>query len=260
MRITEQNDQLILRTSWSSLFGSLALGLFFILISCGMFWTLGRDTTLNCTRLEANEIHCQITQTWLGQVVGQVAMDNPQRAIVQTQHSSKGGDSYRVAFVTTRGNIPLTDFYSSDVDADTLMASFNQFQRSPVAKSLALDQPASAFSIIFLLAFAGIGLVVILNSHYDTYTFDRYQDALIFKRLSLRGARTREESLTGLQAEVHQFRGSKGRRYYRVFLLPTSGATIKIDWNASRESAAQAIVDQIREFVRPGAHIKYADA
>ena len=260
MRITEQDDQLILRTSWSSLFGSIALGLFFIAITCGMFWDLARDTTLNCTRLEASEIRCQITQTWLGRIVQQVEVENPQQAIVQTRHSSKGGDSYRVALVTAHDRIPLTDFYSSDAGADTLAARFNQFQRNPAAQSISLEQPPSGFLLIFLLIFDAFGLVVILNVHYDTYTFDRYHDMLICKRLSLRGSRTREESLPGLQTEVRQFRGSKGRRYYRVFLLLSSGENIKIDWNASRESAAREVADRIREFTRPGVHISYVNA
>ena len=165
-----------------------------------------------------------------------------------------------MALVTAQGTIPLTDYYSSDSDADSLAAQFNQFQRNPAAKTVSLDQPASWFNFIFLLIFCGFGLIMILTAHYDTFVFDRYRDAVTFTRLSFRGFRTREESITGLQTSVHQFRGSKGRRYYCVFLHPDGGRDLRIDWNASREAAAQSLADRIQEFVRPGVHIKYADA
>ncbi len=261
MRITEKDDQLILHTSWSNLFSPMIFGLICMLVAVGVIWTTGREATLNCRRLEANQIQCQLQQIFLGRVVQQLTIDNPQQAIVQTSHSSKGGTSYRMALVTAKGNIPLTDFYSSDTDADGLAAQFNQFQRNPAAKTVALDQPASGFLFIFLAMFVGFGLVMILTTHYDTYIFDRYRDTLTFTRLGLTGAHTREESLSGLQTEIHQFRGSKGRRYYCVFLrLASSTTDIKLNWNASSESAAQHLADRIQEFVKPGVHIKYTNA
>jgi hypothetical protein len=196
----------------------------------------------------------------MGRVFQQIPVDNPQQAIVQSYRSSKGGTSYRMALVTSQGTIPLTDFYSSDAGADGLAAQFNQFQRDSAANSVSLDQPASGFTFIFLLIFCGFGLIMILNTHYDTFVFDRDRDALTFTRIGFRGIHTREESITGLTTAVRQFRGSKGRRYYCVFLHLDSGSDLKIGWNSSRESAAQNLADQIQEFVRPGVHIKYADA
>ena len=83
---------------------------------------------------------------------------------------------------------------------------------------------------------------------------------MIFTRLGFTGIRTREEPATDLKTAVRQFRGSKGRRYYCVFLRLSSGSDLKIDWNASSESAAQNIATRIQDFVRPGVHIKYANA
>jgi hypothetical protein len=232
----------------------------FLAFAGGMFWTMARESTLTCTRLEANEIHCQITQVWLGQIVKQVTVNNPRQAIVQTQHSSKGGTTYRMALVTAQGTVPLTDFYSSDTAADSLADQFNQFQGDSAAKTVSIDQPASGFVFIFLLIFCGFSLIMILSIHYDAFTFDRYRDALTFTRFGFRGVRTREESITGLKTEVRQFRGSKGRRYYCLYLRLASGDAIKVDWNASRQSSAQEVADRIQEFIQPGVHIKYANA
>ncbi|HTP08877.1 MAG TPA: hypothetical protein VMP08_11545, partial [Anaerolineae bacterium] len=260
MRVTEKDDRLILHTSWSGLLSPIFFGLFAMLIAGGMFWSAGREATLTCRRIEVNQIQCQLQQTFLGRVVQQQTIDNPQQAIVQTSHSSKGGTTYRMALVTAKGTIPLTDFYSSDVDADGLAAQFNQFQRSLAAKTVTLDQPASGFIFILLAMFIGFGLVMILTTHYDTFVFDRYRDAVTFTRLGFTGVHTREESINGLTTEVRQFRGSKGRRYYCVFLRLTGGAAdIKLDWNASNESKAQDLADRIQEFVKPGVHIKYAN-
>jgi hypothetical protein len=261
MRVTEKDDQLILRTSWSNLLGPVVFGLFFIAIATSMLWTTGRESMLTCKRLEINQVQCQLQQIFLGRAVKQVTVDNPQQAIVQSSHSSKGGTSYRMALVTAQGTIPLTDFYSSDTDADDLAAQFNQFRHNPAAKTVAIDQPASGFIFIFLLIFCGFGLIMILNAHYDTFVFDRYRDVLTFTRVGFTGIHMREESISGLKTEVRQFRGSKGRRYYCVFLRLAGGAAdIKLDWNASRESAAQNVADRIQEFVRPGVHIEYANA
>lgn len=238
----------------------LLIGLIFVGVTCGMVWALAREATLSCKRLEANEIQCELKQIWFGRVVTQAEVNNPRQAIVQVQHSSKGGTSYRMALVTAQGTVPLTNFYSSDAAADDLANQFNQFQRDPAAKSVSLDQPASGFIFIFLLLFGGVGLMMILNVHYDTFTFDRYRDVLTFTRVGFRGVRTREESLTGLKTEVRQFRGSKGRRYYRLYLRLSGGGEIKADWNSSRESAVQDVADRIQEFIRPGVHIKYMNA
>ncbi len=260
MRVSEKDDQLILRTSWSSLFGPIGIGLFIVVLAAGIFWQTERETTFNCKRLEINQIQCELHQMFLGQTIKQATVNDPQHAIVQVQHSSKGGTSYRVAFVTAQGTVPLTDYYSSDAPADDLAEQFNQFRQDAAAKSVLLDQPASGFGIVFMVMMAGFGAVLILVSHYDTFVFDRYRDTLTFTRVGLTGVHTREESLSGLQAEVRQFRGSKGRRYYRVYLLLDNGSTIKMDWNTSRISAAQHVVDQIQDFVRPGVHIQYANA
>ncbi|HSD84898.1 MAG TPA: hypothetical protein VLG46_13610 [Anaerolineae bacterium] len=259
MRVTEKDDKLILRTSWLSLFGSVLLSLIFIGVACVTFWAFARDTALTCTRLEAAELRCQLKQTWLGQVVKQVELANPQKAIVQSQRGSKGGTRYRMALVTARGTIPLTDFYSS-TRVDNLVDQFNRFIASPTASSVSIDQPVEGFVTVFLVFFGGFGVVFTLTIHYDTFTFDRYQDTLTFTRLGFRGRRTREEALTGLKTEVHQHRGSKGRRFYRVHLVLATGDEIKVDWNASREAAAQDVAARIQEFIRPGTHIKYANA
>jgi hypothetical protein len=260
MRVTEKDDQLILRTSWSGLFTPILFGLIAMLIAGNVFWTTGRETTLNCRRLEVDQVQCQLQQIFLSRVVSQTTVDNPQQAIVQTSHSSKGGTSYRMALFTAKGTIPLTDFYSSDTDADDLAAQFNQFAHNSAAKSVFLDQPASGFIFIFLVIFIGFGLMMILTTHYDTSVFDRNRDTVTFARLGFTGAHTREESINGLTADVRQFRGSKGRRYYCVFLRLTGGApVIKLDWNASNESKAQDLADRIQEFVKPGVHIKYAN-
>jgi hypothetical protein len=260
VRVTEQDDQLILHTSWPNLLAPFVFGLFFIVFAGSMVWTNARESTLTCKRLEVNQIRCQLQQIFLGWVIKQVTVDNPQQAIVQSQRSSKGGTTYRMALVTAQGTIPLTDFYSSDAGADDLAAQFNQFQRNAATKSVSLDQPASGFMFIFLLAFCGFGLIMVLSAHYDTFVFDRYRDALTFTRVGFTGIRTREESTNGLQTDVRQFRGSKGRRYYCVLLRLDNGSDIRIDWNASRESAARDVANRIQDFVRPGVHIKYANA
>lgn len=261
MRVTEKDDQLILHTAWSNLLTPFVFGLVFIAVAGSMLWSTARESTLTCKRVEVNQVQCQIQQVLLGRVVKQIAIDNPRQAIVQSSHSSKGGTTYRMALVTSQGTIPLTDYYSSDADADSLAAQFNQFQHNPAAKTVSIDQPASGFLFIFLLVFSGFGLVAILTVHYDTLVFDRYRDTLTYTRLGFTGAHTREESISGLTTDVHQFRGSKGRRYYCVFLRLTGGAAdIKLDWNASHEATAQALADRIQEFVKPGVHIKYANA
>ena len=260
MRVTEKGDQLILHTSWSNLLTPFVFGLFAMLVAGGVFWTTARESTLTCKRLEANQVQCQLQQIFLGHVIKQIVVDNPQQAIVQSSHSSKGGTSYRMALVAARGTIPLTDFYSSDIDADDLAAQFNQFQHNPAAKTVLIDQPASGFVFFLLLMFCGFGLIMILGAHYDTFVFDRYRDAVTYRHVRFTGRRTREEQMSGLKTEVRQFRGSKGRRYYCVFLHLENGTDLKLDWNAYREAAAQDLADRIQEFVRPGVHIKYADA
>ena len=260
MRVTEKDDQLILHTSWRNLFSPFLLGLFFIAIAGTMLWSAGRESILNCTRLEADQIQCQLHQILLGHMVEQLAINNPRQAVVQTSHSSKGGTSYRMALITALGTVPLTDFYSSDAHADELAAQFNQFRQDPTAKSVLLDQPASGFMVIMLLVFCVFSLITILSAHYDTIVFDRYRDTVTYRRVRFVGIRIREEQLGGLKTEVCQFRGSKGRRYYCVFLrLPGGAPDIKLDWNASRESTAQDLADRIQDFVKPGLHIKYAN-
>lgn len=261
MRVTEKDDQLILRTPWSNLLGAFILVLFWIFPAGAVLWTYAHETTLTC-RLEVAELRCQITQTRLGQVINRVEVVNPQQAIVQSRRDSKGSTSYRMELVTTQGTIPFTGFYLDDTEINSLAAQFNQFKHNPTVESVTLREPINGDLplILFSLISGGAGLHTILTTYYDTFTFDRRRDMLTYTRLGFRGRRTREEALTGLKTEVHQHRGSKGRRFYRVHLVLATGDEIKVDWNTSRDAAAQDVADRVQEFIRPGTHIKYANA
>ncbi len=258
MHVTEKGNQLIVQTRFRSLIAMLIFGLIFAAIGLGVFWLAGRYTTLECTRLEAREVRCEIKQTVLGLPVRRVEALNPREAIVEVSEDSDG-DTYRVALVTARGTVPLTEFYSSDVPTAKLTQQINEFLSDTTVRSLSLSQQISPWLYLFPFCFTSFGMMMILSIRFESYTFDRDHEVLIIKHESLRGTRKREEPLHGLRALVRETKDSDGDPVYGVHVLLASGDDIALGSGSSRSASPQQLAERIQDFVKSGVRITYVD-
>ncbi len=258
MRVVEKNNQLIIRPGRTSGSGTLLFGLVFVVAGLAAFWLFGRHAALDCTRLEAREVRCEIKETVLGLPVRRVEVLNPRQAVTEVNEDSDG-DSYRVALVTARDNVPLTEHFSSETLTDEQLQQINYFLNDSTARSFSISQPPSVLIYVFPFCFSGAGLLLILSLHFQTYTFDRDRGVLIIKRESLRGTQRREESLRGLRAVVRESKDSDGDPVFGVHVLLASGTDIALGASSSRPASQQQLADRIQDFVKPGVRITYVD-
>ncbi|HTP06656.1 MAG TPA: hypothetical protein VMP08_00290 [Anaerolineae bacterium] len=252
----EKDNQLIVQTRLRSLIGMFIFGLIFALAGLAAFWFFGRSAEATCTRLEVREVRCEIKETLLGMVVRLKTAINPSEVQVQVNEDSDG-DTYRVAFVTAQGVVPLTEAWSGDGVFAQTEAQLNQFLQNPSAKTINVAQPPSPWIYLFPLCFGGVGVFAILALSFETYIFDRDRAALLIKRESLRGAKVTEEPLAGLKFSVRDHSDSDSTSY-RVHVLTGTGRDLTIgDYRTQR--GAQQLAQRIEDFIKPGVHIRYVD-
>lgn len=259
MKVTEKGNLLIVQSHFRSAASMLIFGLIFFVSGLIPFWFGGRTASLDCTRLEAHEVHCEVKESLLNLPVRRTEVMNPQQAIAQESEDSDSGTVYRVALVAARGTVPLTESYANDMPADRLSNQINQFLVDTEAKTLNIAQPPSSMIYIFPICFSSVGLLMILSIHFQTYTFDRDRDLLIIKRESLRGTRKREEPLRGLRAVVRESNDSDGDPVYGVHVVLASGTDIALGASSSRAASQQQLADRIQNFIKPGVRITYVD-
>jgi hypothetical protein len=256
MHVKEKDNQLILQTRLRSMFAMLVFGLIFALAGLAAFWFFGRSAGVECTRLEAREVRCEIKETLLSLVVRRNTVLNPQKAIVEVNEDSDG-DTYRVSLITQQGVVPLTHFYSSDGAFTRTESELNRFLSNPAAKTVSIDQPPSVWIYLFPLCFTGFGVLMILALSFETYTFDRDRDALLIKRESLRGTRVTEEPLAGLKLSVRDHSDSDSTSY-GVHAHTSAGRDITLAHFGNQHSAQQ-LAQRIEDFIKPGVRIRYVE-
>ena len=259
MKITEKGNLLIVQSRFRSAGSMLIFGLIFFVSGLIPLWFGGRTASLDCTRLEAHDVQCEVKEAIFNLPVRRAQVVDPQRAIAQESEDSDSGTVYRVALVAARGTVPLTESYASDMPADRLSSQINQFLVDTEAKTLNIAQPPSSMIYIFPICFSGAGLLMILSIHFQAYTFDRDRGVLIIKRESLRGTRKREEPLRGLRAVVRESKDSDGDPVYDVHVVLASGTDIALGTSSSRAASQQQFADRIQNFIKPGVRITYVD-
>ncbi len=256
MHVEEKDHQLIIQTRLRSLFFLLIFSLAFVLGGLLVWWIGGRTAALECTRLEAREVRCEVKETLLDWVVRHEDVLNPQQAVVEISTDSDG-TTYRVALSTARDTVPLSESYASDAPAESLSTEINQFLNDTADRALNITQPPSPWIYLFPLCFGGMGLFLILAFSFETYTFDRDQDALLIERKSLHGTRRSEEPLGGLNISVRDHSDSDSTSY-RVHVQTQSGRDITLG-SFTSQHGAQQLAQRIEDFIKPGVHIRYAD-
>jgi hypothetical protein len=144
-------------------FEPVTLGISVIFVAVGLLITylMGIVTTLECTR-SASTQSCHMQNTWMGLVTlstrGVAGLDS---AYVQESCDSDGC-TYRVAFETSSGELPLGAAYSSGQSGKREKADLvNAFIKDPAIPSVKVAD-GGGFWMFFPLIFVavGVGLVI----------------------------------------------------------------------------------------------------
>jgi hypothetical protein len=146
-------------------------GLVFLGVGLAVMWWMGALTTLTCPAAEAPGVRpagaCTLTQTNVfGRVSRTVTMPATELlgARLEVSSDDDDGDTYRVVLRTERGEVPFTDYYSSDrAPKDKVLAAVNAYVADPAGPRLEAGQDERLFALIFGGVFALVGLGISLG-------------------------------------------------------------------------------------------------
>lgn len=141
---------------------SLIIGPIFILLGVGVIVFMGEKATLECYRLTANQINCNLTNASIRATQIQTFDNNQlQGADVVRYRDSDGDSTYSILLLTETENIPLTKVRSSGARGKRRkVEKINAFLADSEQQTLKVvqDERWFAFGLGGLFAVVGIGL------------------------------------------------------------------------------------------------------
>lgn len=147
-------------------------GLIFLGAGLAVMWFMGALTTFTCPAAEAPGVRpagvCTLTQTNVfGRVSRTVTMPATELLGADLDVSvddDDDGETYRVVLRTERGEVPFTDYYSSDrAPKEKVRAAVNAYVADPAGLRLEAGQDERLFALIFGGVFALVGLGIALG-------------------------------------------------------------------------------------------------
>jgi len=234
---------------------SLALfGMFFLLPGLALLLFLGKLTTLECTRLEPQQVACEHSISGLlGKQVNKIPVGELKGAEVEVIQDSDG-DTYRVVLLTqTRGKLRFTDTSSSGTDKYSTANQINDFINNSEQMSLQVQQDDCWFAYPFggIFAFVGGSIVFCaLNTKFNNiYTFDRQTRRLNLTQRGLFSRTDREFMFHEIaRAKVTESRDSDGDVTHQAELVLRSGERFPLYRWTPREDHRKT-VDMINQFL-----------
>jgi hypothetical protein len=145
-------------------FFQILIGYMIALVGLVITYYFARSADYHCTRVEAGEIRCSITQKLLGfQTISKSWVDHIQMAEVEQNSGSDGNSTYRVIFVTRTGRVSLTSYFSSDYSPKAnLVNQVNNFINSGQQPVLEVQENIAWWKWLFFFGFTGLGVAMIL--------------------------------------------------------------------------------------------------
>lgn len=196
-------------------------GIFFASLGLFLLVTLGKVTTLTCTRTEPT--NCQLVASGLlGSQSKQIPLNTLQGAKVE-ETSDSDGSTYRVIILTSSGNVPFTSYLSSLKDKQTIASDIEDFVKNPQMTSLKQEQDDRFWIYLIGGTFVIAGSLVLL-APVVTCVFDKTLDTLTLTRLGLLGKRVFEHRLHEIKdVLVEESTDSDSGSTYRVSIVLMSG-------------------------------------
>jgi hypothetical protein len=195
-----------------------------VFASVGLFLlvTLGKVTTLTCTRTEPT--NCQLVASGLlGSQSKQIPLNTLQGAKVE-ESSDSDGSTYRVIILTSSADVPFTSYLSSgEGDKQVIASHIEDFVKNPQMTSLKQEQDDRLWIYLIGGSFVIAGSLMLL-APVVTCVFDKTLDILTLTRFGLFGKRVFEHRLHEIKdVLLEESTDSENGSTYRVSIVLMSG-------------------------------------
>lgn len=211
-------------------------------------------STLTCQRAESTSGSCQLVESGLlGSEETEIPLNTLQNVKVDLRTNHDGNDTYRVVFLTKRGEFPFTSYYSSDTtQQESITSDIKTFIENPNQTSLRIQQDDRLFSYLFGSLIIGVGIFVIVNKgKVVTCSFDKTNDLMSLKERGLLGTKV-------LELPIHQIAGvttetvtdAKEHIIRRVTLILNSGKHFPLTSDADPFWDYKKVAYYIRAFLK----------
>jgi len=251
MKIIENTpDRLVLRSDPTL---QIVFGLVFAVTGLIITYFFGRSVDVHCEKIEPRQVNCQLTPKLLGlKPLGQRRVLNVQKAEVSESRDSDGDSTYRVIFITAAGKVSLTNYSSSGYSAKANLAEqINSFIRDNQRTALDVKVNMDWWILIFLFAFTGVGIIVILVAKTTVIEMIRSEGVLRILKGGLFGSGQEEHILRDIESiELESSRSNRGNPTYRIVFHVADGGNLLLSrWYTSGRKGKQTAVDAMNKFL-----------
>jgi hypothetical protein len=138
---------------------SILFGLVVLILGLVFMFIFGQISELRCEKPQLYVVECALDQKFLGIIpVSSKTFLDVNNAWVETS-CDEDGCSYRVVLLTSNGQQPLTNYYSSDYGAREEMTwEINSYIQSEDNTPLFLTEKSGLIPALFSLIFVLVGL------------------------------------------------------------------------------------------------------
>jgi hypothetical protein len=252
MKIIENSpNQLILR---SNPFWQLIFGLIFALAGLAITYFLGRSVDTHCEHTSSREITCTLTEKLFSLVpVGQRTIPNIYGAEVEESRDSDGDTTYKVVFLTNAERVPLTGYTSSGYSSKAEVAEqINQFVQAGRQNSLDIQVKMEWWILIFLVAFGGVGVGIVVFAKTVQIEMNRSEGVLRIQKDGIFGTSRNEFLLREIEDIYLQSSSDSDGTTYRVAFRIAGGEEIPLTgYYSSGYKSKQRDVDLMKDFLSP---------
>lgn len=228
------------------------MALVFLGASAMILLIFGRKVTLNCDRSLPPAGVCTLeSASFIDSNQTQISAGNLQRAEVRVNYGdSNSSDTYQVVLMTTNGELPFTEYYSSGSSKKQQLANeINQFIQDDSQNTLSVETDDRLFISILAGIFAGVGALMGLFSGITTLDLDRSSGLLTVSKRRLLPAGASEYLLSDFQgAEIESSKNT-----YRVVLRMRDGRTVPLtSYYSSGYKGKKKLADELEAFANAG--------
>lgn len=228
------------------------MALVFLGASAMILLIFGRKVTLNCDRSLPPAGVCTLeSASFIDSNQTQISAGNLQRAEVRVNYGdSDSSDTYQVVLMTTNGEVPFTEYYSSGSSKKQQLANeINQFIQDDSQNTLSVETDDRLFISILAGIFAGVGALMGLFSGITTLDLDRSSGLLTVSKRRLLPAGASEYLLSDFQgAEIESSKNT-----YRVVLRMRDGRTVPLtSYYSSGYKGKKKLADELEAFANAG--------
>ncbi len=138
---------------------SILFGLVFLILGLVFMFVFGQVSELRCEKPQLYVVQCSLEQKFLGIFhVSAKSFLDVNDAWVETS-CDDDGCSYRVVLLTSDGQQPMTNYYSSGLsDKEDMAWEINSYIQAEGNASLFLTEKSGLFPALFSMVFVLVGL------------------------------------------------------------------------------------------------------